>query len=75
MTITLTGLTPQQSKLADMIWSCDSQQDVERFMQALPPEYKRDAETVHQLMIAAVFDEHTEIHADVQDLISRVSRS
>ena len=75
MTITIQGLTEQQRRLADMIWSCDSQEDVARFMQALPAEYKQDAESVHELMIAAVFDQHTEIHADVQDLISRISRS
>ena len=56
MSITLEGLTRQQYQIADMIWSCESQEDVERLLKAMPPEYKRDAVTVHTLMIAAVFD-------------------
>ncbi len=71
--ITITGLTPQQSKLADMIWQCESQQDVDRLMTALPGEFQRDAVVVHQLMIAAVMDQYTEITEDVKDLISRIS--
>ena len=74
MSITLHGLTERQYKLADMIWSCDSQEDVHKFMQGLPKEYKQDAELVHELMIAAVMDEHTEITEDVQALISSISQ-
>lgn len=66
--ITLQGLTAQQHELADMIWSCDSQEDVTRFIQSLPTEYKRDAELVHELMIAAVFDQHMEVTDYVKDL-------
>ena len=70
--ITIQGLTEQQYKLADMIWSCDSQEDLERFIQGLPAEYKQDAESVHQLMIAAVFDQQEDIQQDVQDLIASI---
>jgi hypothetical protein len=58
-----------------MIWNCSSQEDVVRFMQALPPEYKQDAETVHTLMIAAVMDQHMEITEDVKELIRSISSS
>jgi hypothetical protein len=73
MTITLEGLTPTQYKLADMLWSCESQEDVAKFIAALPAEYKREAVTVHQLMIAAVFDDYEEITDDVKDLIRTIS--
>ncbi len=73
MSITLTGLTQQQYQIADMIWNCDSQEDVERLLKAMPPEYKRDAETVHTLMIAAVMDQHTEITEDVKELIRSIA--
>ena len=72
MTITLEGLTKQQRQIADMIWSCDSQEAVDRLIRNLPPEYQRDAVTVHQLMIAAVMDEYQEgITEDVQAIIDR----
>jgi hypothetical protein len=73
MTITLEGLTEQQRQIADMIWSCESQQDVEGLIRNLPEAYKRDAKTVHELMIAAVMDQFEAITDDVKELISRVS--
>ena len=69
MTITLEGLTQQQYQIADLLWNCDSQEQVQTLIQSMPPEYKRDAVTIHQLMIAAVMDQHTEITEDVQALI------
>ena len=74
MSITLRGLTKQQTQIADMIWSCDSQQDVDRLIRNLPPEYRRDAEVVHELMIAAVFDDYMEITEDVKAVIADLSR-
>lgn len=73
MTITLEGLTRQQHQIADMIWSCDTQAAVEQLMQALPPAYQQDAITIHQLMIAAVMDQHTEITEDVKDIIRSIA--
>jgi hypothetical protein len=69
MTITLEGLTPKQYQLAELLWNCDSQQDVEQLKQSLPLSHQRDAETIHQLMIASVFDDFTDITEDVRDLI------
>ena len=69
MTITLTGLTRQQYQLADLLWSCDSQAAVEQLKASLPEEYRREADTVHQLMIAAVFDQYEEVTEDVRELI------
>jgi 23S rRNA C2498 (ribose-2'-O)-methylase RlmM len=72
MTITLEGLSKQQHQIADLIWSCDTQEDVDRLIQNLPPEYQRDAVTVHELMIAAVMDQYQEgITEDVQAIIDR----
>lgn len=67
--IELQGLTGRQHRLADMIWHCDSTAEVEKFIAALPPEYRRDAVLVHELMIAAVMDEHMEVTDAVKDLI------
>ncbi len=74
MTITLEGLTRQQYQIADMLWSCESQEDVQRLLGALPTEYRQDAQTIHQLMIAAVMDQYEEVTEDVKDLIRSVSR-
>ncbi len=75
MTITLEGLSKQQYQIADMIWSCDSQADVDRLIANLPPAYKQDAVVIHQLMIAAVMDQYMEITEDVKAVIASISRS
>lgn len=75
MTITLEGLTRQQYQIADMLWQCDTQSDVEQLIRNLPAAYQRDAKTIHQLMIAAVFDQYEDITTDVKDLIRNISHS
>lgn len=69
MTIQLQGLTPQQYQLAELLWNCESQQQVDLLKRSLPDSHKRDAETIHQLMIAAVFDDYEDITDDVRSLI------
>lgn len=69
MTIELHGLTKQQYQIADLLWNCESQAAVEQLKQNLPAAYRRDAETIHQLMIAAVMDQHEVITDDVRELI------
>jgi len=69
MTIELHGLTKQQSQIADLLWNCESQAAVDQLKQSLPEAYRRDAETIHQLMIAAVMDQYEEVTDDVRELI------
>jgi hypothetical protein len=73
--IQLEGLTKRQYQIADMIWSCETQENLETLMSVMPAEYKRDAITVHELMLAAVFDQQLEIREDVKDLIRSISSS
>jgi hypothetical protein len=67
--IQLEGLTKRQYQIADMIWQCDSQENLDTLMSVMPPEYKQDAVTVHELMLAAVFDQQLEIREDVKAVI------
>ena len=54
--ITLEGLTKQQVQICNLIWNCDSMDDVDRLVRNMPPAFRRDAETVKELMIAASLD-------------------
>jgi Fe2+ or Zn2+ uptake regulation protein len=65
--ITLEGLTSQQVRIADLLWACDTEQDIQRLMSAMPTQYKQDAETVYQLLIAAELDRVEEITDAVAD--------
>ena len=72
MTITLEGLSKQQYQIADLLWSCESQEQVEQIKSSLPLAYKRDAEVVHQLMIAAVMDQYDDIDEYAKTLIDHI---
>ena len=69
--ITIQGLTKQQQQIADMIWSCDGEEDVQRLLRAMPTEYKQDARTVYELMIAAVMDQYEDIGDYAKAVIDR----
>ena len=55
--ITLTGLTRQQVQIADLIWNCDTQAEVDQLIRNMPNSYRRDAITLRELMIAAALDQ------------------
>ena len=55
------GLNPLYQTLADMIWACETQSQV----QALIDEYGRPAVTIYELMIAAHYDDAVQTDQDV----------
>lgn len=56
--ITLDDLTPTQAVWADVLWACDTQHEIDRFIQGLPtPVWQREARTVLELMRLAVLDQ------------------
>ena len=57
MSITIQGLNSKQRALADIIWSMNGRDQVASFIRSLSTNDRKDAETVLELMIAAVFDE------------------
>lgn len=76
MTIQLQGLTQQQVQIADMIWSCDTQEAVDRLIRNLPPAYRQDAVTLHHLIVLECLEPYLDHYEqDAQDLIDRCSHS
>jgi hypothetical protein len=69
MSITIEGLSELQRELADQIWQCDSQEEVAEFMCRLPKRLRGQARLVHELMIAAVMDQHMEVSDAVRDYL------
>jgi len=55
--ITLEGLSQQQMQIAEMLWKCNSLEDVDRLVRNMPPAYRQDAVLVKELLIAAGLDE------------------
>lgn len=57
----ISGLNPLYQTLADMMWDCEGNDQV----QALIQEYGRPARTVYELMVAAYYDEQVQTADDV----------
>jgi len=62
--ITLTGLTPRQRLVAELLWNTNDSAEVERLCRL-----DRDARIVRDLIIAAELDEHMEVNDCVKELI------
>jgi hypothetical protein len=76
---TIEGLNPQQRVLADIIWSCNSRDQVEAFVKGLPTKaLKQEASNIVDLMIMAVveqcYDGINPNMTEAQQLINKVSK-
>jgi hypothetical protein len=56
MDIQIQGLNSRQRVLCDIIWACDSKEQVLNFVRSLPTAQKREAEVMVEMMTLAFFD-------------------
>jgi hypothetical protein len=63
MTITLQGLTPFQKMLCDVIWQCETQDQVLAFRNSLPNAQQRD---ICDVMIRAIMYEYIDQHIQTE---------
>jgi hypothetical protein len=57
MTIQIEGFTKKQSMLADIIWSCDTQDQVTNLIASLPKRDRIEAQIVLEMIVTATFDQ------------------
>jgi hypothetical protein len=72
--ITLEGLTHKQKMLAQLIWDCETQQQLELLIKCLPTEEDRlMASTLSRVMIYEALESEIDRYSDVaQEVIDRV---
>ena len=56
MTITIAGLNKTQRAMADIMWQMDGKEQVMGFIRSLQGRQRREAETVLELMLWAIWD-------------------
>ena len=76
---TIEGLNARQRFLADIIWSCGSKDQVEKFIRALPTKALRnEARSIVDLMIMAVveqcYDGVNPNMSEAQSILKKVSK-
>lgn len=68
--ITITGLSPRQVELANLIWACETNQQV----QALVDVFGSDAEVVRNMIVATVLDSVDDIDIS-RDVLNQIFNS
>jgi hypothetical protein len=55
--IEIEGLSARQRAFCDVLWNMETQDEVDRFINCLPPQQRAECQTVLQLIVAATFDQ------------------
>ena len=71
--IKLEGLSAKDVQICNLLWNCDTVEDVERMVQAMPPAYKSRAVVLRQLLTAAQLDTVEDIHEDITAYLQRIA--
>jgi len=71
--IKLEGLSAKDIQICNLLWNCDTLEDVDRMVQAMPPAYKKRAVVMRELMTAAQLDTVEDIHEDIAQYLQRIA--
>jgi len=71
--IRLEGLSKKDVQICNLLWNCDSLEDVERMVNAMPPAYKNRAVVMRELMTAAQLDQVEEVDPNVTAYLQRIA--
>ena len=71
--IKLEGLSKQDVQICNLLWNCDSIEAVDQMVNAMPPAYKKRAQSLRELMIAAQLDTVEDVHEDITALLHSIS--
>jgi hypothetical protein len=58
MSIKIHGVTPEQSRLLDIMWNKDTYSDLQRWMAGLSPTERQEVATLYELCVLAEADEY-----------------
>ena len=67
--VQIQGLNQRQRALADVLWMMNSRADVDRFIQALHPTMRQEAQTVVEMMQLSIWDEIETIDPEITKII------
>jgi hypothetical protein len=70
----LEGLTKQQVKICDALWSCDTDEAVTAYVRSLPQRLQREAQVLMDMMILEAIDEQVETMSQYPDAEAMLER-
>ena len=75
--ITLTGLTDRQTQLCDMLWACDTQDDILELALALPPVEREQLAVLQDMMLQEAAEEELSLmerYPDAEAMLERLKK-
>jgi hypothetical protein len=71
--INIQGLSKQDVQICKLLWNCDSIEAVDAMVNAMPPAYKKRAQSMRELMTAAQLDQVEVIDENITAYLQRIS--
>ncbi len=71
--IQLEGLTKKDVEICRLLWNCDTAEEVDRMVAAMPPAYKRRAVVMRELMTAAQLDQVEDVDANITEYLQHIA--
>ena len=71
--ITLEGLSQKDIEICNLLWNCNSIEDCDRMVAAMPAAYKTRAVVLRELMTAAALDQVDTVNEDVTAYLQRIA--
>jgi hypothetical protein len=72
--ITIEGLNKRQRAIADVLWMMNGHDAVMSFIKSLEPATQKDAMTVLDMMVAAVYDEIDSVEPETVQMIDAIAK-
>lgn len=71
--IQLEGLTKKDVEICRLLWNCDTAEEVDRMVAAMPPAYKNRAVVMRELMTAAQLDTVEDVDANITQYLQHIA--
>jgi hypothetical protein len=71
--ITLEGLSQKDIEICNLLWNCDSVEQVDAMVRAMPSAYKSRAVVLRELMTAATLDQVEDVDANITAYLQRIA--
>lgn len=71
--IKLEGLTQKDIEICNLLWNCNTLEDVDAMVAAMPLAYKTRAVVMRELMTAAQLDQVEDVDADITALLQHIA--
>ena len=71
--ITLEGLSQKDIEICNLLWNCNSIEDCDRMVAAMPTAYKTRAVVLRELMTAAALDQVNTVNEELTEYLQRIA--